>query len=100
MARRVNDRGTVSPMICRGNIGASKGAFQNFKVDISMIEFTSNSKFSILLSLQVIFERVVNGLGGQKSYKIIEFIETRSIWIQCENSKIYTWHLTATNNLY
>ena len=69
MARRVNDRVTVSLMICRGEIRASKGAFQIFKADVSMTTLTSNSKFSILSSLQVIFERVVNGLGGQKSYK-------------------------------
>ena len=66
MARRVNDKGTVSLMICRENIRASKGAFQNVKADVFMTKFISNSKFSILLSLQVIFERVVNGLGGQK----------------------------------
>ena len=69
MARRVTDGGTVSLMICRGNIRASKGAFQYFNADVFMTKFTSNSKFSILSSLQVIFERVVNGLGGQKSYK-------------------------------
>ena len=69
MARRVNDRGTVSLMICRGKIRASKGAFKIFKADVSMTKFTSNSKISILSSLQVIFERVVNRLGGQKSYK-------------------------------
>ena len=34
MARRVNDRGTVSMMICRGKIRASKGAFQIFKADV------------------------------------------------------------------
>ena len=69
MARRVNDRGTVSLMICRGKIRASKGVFQIFKADVSMTKFTSNLKMSILSSLQVIFGRVVNGLGGQKSYK-------------------------------
>ena len=38
MARRVNDRGTVSLMNCRGNIRASKGAFQNFKAEVFMTE--------------------------------------------------------------
>ena len=55
-------------MICRVKIRASKGAFQIFKADISMTKFTSNSKFSSLSLLQVIFESV-NGLGGQISYK-------------------------------
>ena len=61
MARRVNDRGTVSLTICRGNIRASKGAFQIFRADISTRKCLS--------SLQVNFERVVYGLGGQKSYR-------------------------------
>ena len=69
MAKRVNDSSTVSLMICRGKIRASKGAFQIIKADVSMTKFTSNPKFSILSSLQVTFERVVNRLGGQKSYK-------------------------------
>ena len=55
-------------MICRGHIRASEGIFQIFlwltvlwQIDIfsSILHFWS--------SFQVAFERVINGLGGQKS---------------------------------
>ena len=55
----------MSLMICRGHIRASKGTFEFFlwltvlwQIDI-LVQFCT--------SFQVEFERVVNGLGGQKS---------------------------------
>ena len=55
-------------MICRGQcIRASKDAF--FVVNSSMGKFIFKSKFSLLSSFQIKFGRVVNGLGGQKSYQ-------------------------------
>ena len=55
-------------MICRGHIRASKGIFQIFfVVDGSMAKLTFYFNFALWSSFQVEFERVVNGLGGQKS---------------------------------
>ena len=54
-------------MICRGHIRASKGTFQFFFVDGSMANLHFSSIFALWSSFQVKFERVVNGLGAQKS---------------------------------
>ena len=58
----------MSLMICRGHIRASKGTFQIFlwltvlwQIDI-LVQFCS-----LVFISQVAFERVINGLGGQKS---------------------------------
>ena len=48
-------------MICSGHI---KGAFQFFVADGKL---TFKSNFALWSSFQVKFERVINGLGGQKS---------------------------------
>ena len=54
-------------MICRGNIRTSKDAFQIFfAIDNSIGKFMFKSNFALLSLFQLKFERVVNGLGGQK----------------------------------
>ena len=55
-------------MICRGHIRAFKGTFQIFfVVDGFYGKLTFSFNFVLWSSFQVEFERVVNGLGGQKS---------------------------------
>ena len=51
-------------MICRGHIRASKGTFQIF---LWLTVLWQIDIFALWSSFQVKFERVVNGLGGQKS---------------------------------
>ena len=83
-------------MICRGHIRASKGAFQFFVVKSSMRKLTFKSNFAFLSSFQVNFEKVVNGLGGQKSYQ--SSILTWSKGIQCENRKsLILGHVTTVS---
>ena len=52
--------------ICRGHIRASNVAFQFFVVDSSMEKMTFMSDFSLLSLFQLQFQRVINGLAGQK----------------------------------
>ena len=59
----------MSLMICRGHIRASKGTFQFFVVTSFMVKLIFKSNSIPLSSFQVKFERVVNGLGGQKLYQ-------------------------------
>ena len=54
-------------MICREHIRTSNGAFKIFVVNISIRKLMFKSNFVLLFSFQVIFERVINGLGGNKS---------------------------------
>ena len=54
----------MSLMICRRHIRAPKGAFQFY----GEIEIYSN--FALLSLFQVKFERVINGLEGQKSNQL------------------------------
>ena len=54
-------------MICRGHIRASKGTFQIFFCLTVLWQIDIKSNFALWSSFQVEFERVVNGLGGQKS---------------------------------
>ena len=55
-------------MICRGHIRASKGTFQIFLWGTRFYgKLTFSFNFALWSSFQVEFERVVNGLGGQKS---------------------------------
>ena len=42
--------------------------FKFFVVKSDYEKLTLNSKFALLSSFQVEFERVISGLGGQKSY--------------------------------
>ena len=74
----------MSLMICRGHIRASKGSFQNFLQLIVLLgKLTFKSNFALWSSFQVKFERVVNGLGGQKSSQMS--ILTWSNGFQCKN---------------
>ena len=57
-------------IICRGHISPSKGASIFFTVDGSMVKLMSKSNLALLSSFQAKFERVVNGLGGQKSNQL------------------------------
>ena len=57
-------------MICTGNIRASKDALQTSMVDSSIVKLMPKSNFSLLSSFWLQFERVINGLGGQKSYQM------------------------------
>ena len=68
-AIKVDDRGLMSLMICRGHIRASKSAFHFFVVNGSMGNLMAKSNFALLSSFQIEFERVINGLGGQKLYQ-------------------------------
>ena len=54
-------------MICSGHIRACKGTFQIFFCLTVLWQIDIKSNFSLWSSFQVEFERVVNGLGGQKS---------------------------------
>ena len=54
-------------MICRGHIRASKGTFQIFLWLTVLWQIDILVQFALWSSFQVEFERVVNGLGGQKS---------------------------------
>ena len=54
-------------MICRGHIRASKDTFQIFLWLTVLWQIDILVKFCTFSSFQVEFERVVNGLGGQKS---------------------------------
>ena len=54
-------------MICRGHIRASKGTFQVILWLTVLWQIDILVKFCTLSSFHVEFERVVNGLGGQKS---------------------------------
>ena len=53
-------------------------------VDGSVVKLTSNSNFVLLSSFQVKFERIVNGIGGQKSHQ----------------RSILTWSMGMWENLY
>ena len=68
-AIKVDDRGLMSLMICRGHIRASKSTFHFFVVNGSMGNLMAKSNFALLSSFQIEFERVINGLGGQKLYQ-------------------------------
>ena len=57
----------MSMMICREHIRASKGTFQIFLWLTVLWLIDILVQFALLSSFQVKFERVVNGLGGQKS---------------------------------
>ena len=61
----VNDRGSMSLMICRGHIRASKGTFEIFFSLTVLWQIDIKSNFAFWSSFKVIFERVVNGLGGK-----------------------------------
>ena len=54
-------------MICREHIRASKGTFQIFMWLTVLWQIDILVQFCTWSSFQVEFERVVNGLGGQKS---------------------------------
>ena len=54
-------------MICRGHIRASKGTFQIFLWLMVLWQIDIYFNFVLWSSFQVEFERVINGLGGQKS---------------------------------
>ena len=54
-------------IICRGHIRASKSTFQIFLWLTVLWQINILFNFVLLSSFQVEFERVVNGLGGQKS---------------------------------
>ena len=62
----VNDRGSISLVVCRGHIRASKGTFKIFCGRWFYGKLTFKSNFALWSSFQVEFERVINGLGGQK----------------------------------
>ena len=57
----------MSLMICRGHIRASKGTFQIFLRLTVLWQMDILVQFCTLVFISVEFERVVNGLGGQKS---------------------------------
>ena len=57
----------MSLMICRGHIRASKGTFQIFLWLTVLWQIDILVNFALWSSFQLEFERVVNGLGGQKS---------------------------------
>ena len=54
-------------MICRGHIRASKGIFQIFLWLTVLWQIDIWFNFALWSSFQLDFERVINGLGGQKS---------------------------------
>ena len=86
-------------MICRGHIRASKGTFQIFfVVDGSMAKLIFSFNFALWSSFQVEFERVVNGLGGQKSSQGSILIWSNGI--QCKNRKIFYQRLTGVKKMY
>ena len=72
-------------MICRGHIRASKGTFQFFSGWHFYDKLTFKSNFALWSSFQVKFERVVNGLGGQKSSQGSIYVWSNGI--QCKNRK-------------
>ena len=53
-------------MICKDTLEHLRVHFNFFAVDGSMEKLMSKSNFSLLSSFPVSFERVINGLGGQK----------------------------------
>ena len=53
-------------MICKDTLEHLRVHFNFFPVDGSMEKLMSKSNFSLLSSFPVSFERVINGLGGQK----------------------------------
>ena len=55
----------MSLMICRGHIRASTGTFEIFFCLAVLWQIDIKSNFALWSSFKVIFERVVNGLGGQ-----------------------------------
>ena len=63
--RMVDDRGSMSLMICRGHIRACRGTFQIFFCMTVLWQIDIKSNFALWSSFKVTFERVVNGLGGQ-----------------------------------
>ena len=80
-------------MICRGHIRASKGTFQFFWWLTVLWQIDILVTFCTFSSFQVEFERVVNGLGGQKSSQ--GSIKVWSIRIQCKNRKFFYWRVTG-----
>ena len=57
----------MSLMICRGHIRASKDTFQIFLWLTVLWQIDILFNFALWSSFQVEFERVLNGLEGQKS---------------------------------
>ena len=53
-------------MICRGHIRASKDTFQMFLWVMVLWQIDILVNFVLCSSFQVEFQRVLNGLGGQK----------------------------------
>ena len=68
-AIKVDDRGLMSWMICRRHMRASKSALHFFVGNGFMGNLMAKSNFVFLSSFQIEFERVINGLGGQKLYQ-------------------------------
>ena len=61
-------------------------------------KLTFKSNFALWSSFQVEFERVVNGLGGQKSSQGSIFIWYNGI--QCKNRKCFYWRVTGAKKMY
>ena len=64
----VNDRGSMSLMIGRGQIRASRGTFEIFFCLTVLWQIDIKSNFALWSSFKVTFERVVKGLGGQNCF--------------------------------
>ena len=60
-------------------------------------KLTFQFNFALWSSFQVKFERVVNGLGGQKSSQVSIYIWSNGI--QCKNRKIFYWRVTGALSL-
>ena len=76
-------------MICRGHIRAPKGPFQIFLLLTVLWQIDFLVKFALWSLFQVEFERVVNGLGGQRTGKIFIGGSQEHFF----GSKTQKWHL-------
>ena len=83
----------MSLMICRGHTRASKGTFQIFLWLTVLWQMYILVQFCTFVFNYVEFERVVNGLGGQKSSQGSIYIWSNGI--QCKNRKIFYWRVTG-----
>ena len=72
--------------------------FGHLYSDLLAINVYQGANFALWSSFQVKFERVVNGLGGQKSSQMS--ISTWSNGFQCKNRKIVTYGVTGAKMVY
>ena len=95
---RVNGRGSMSLMICRGHIRTSKGTLKFFygwwfygKIDIKF-------KFCTFAFISAQIWKYHKWVRRSKILSGVNI--TWSIRIQCKNSKSFTWGITEANTMY